>query len=547
MPAAVHLLREAAGNPPTLNDLALCHSLVEAAAGLPLTIRILSAQIAGGADPFQLLRQLRDESTRRSFVESEFASNSMRSAFAATVGSLSPQGEALLGFLSLMNEDVITPRDLDLELGTSMAVKDGLRELLRLRLLEMTEDGSLRMHSAVRRFAREQLGEEGLDALANRLVPSHLNSKVLEKLRQEAIGEPVVGQLSDHIEAQEYALRVAAGSGDRVGEATALGNLGALYGDRGRFEDARAAFQAALDAWESIDDQSGAARIRLNLGNIAHAQGQLGDAEAYYRRALEVLATTHDADVRGAASILLGDVLAATDREAEAAVLYDEIHRSASTGSDLANQALGRTARLAEHDGDFDRARALYESALEGGELSDAERADLTLRSAVLDLQRGDGWNAASRLDQSVALFRRAGNIDGAVRAALLSGAIAVAADKIEMAEARFEEADRLLGDAENLRLSGLVAFALALLGTKRERGKEARDLLERALACFRELDDDLGEALALRALGPLIEALGDHGEAATVSALARDKLAGLGMEKLAPELGLIQMALRGD
>jgi tetratricopeptide (TPR) repeat protein len=547
MPAAIRLLREAAGNPAALEDLALCESLVEAAAGLPLTIRLLSAQIAGGTDPFQLLRLLRDESTRRSFVESEFASNSMRSAVAATAGSLSPQGEALLGFLSLMNEDIITPRDLHLELGTSRVVEDGLRELLRLSLLEMAEDGSYRMHPAVRRFAREQLGEEELDALANRLVPSQLSSKVLEKLRQEAIGEPAAGQLSDHIEAQEYALRVAAGSGDRLGEATALGNLGALYRDRGHFEDATAAFQAALDASEAIDDESGAARVRLNLGNVAHAQGQLGNAEVYYRRALEGLAATGDADVRGGASILLGDVLAATDREDEAAVLYDEVHRSAPAGSDLANRALGRAARLAERDGDFDRARVLYESALEGKEISDAERADLTLRSAVLDLREGDGWRAANRLDRSAALFRRAGNINGAVRAALLSGAIAVTGDEIEMAETRFEEADQLLGDAENPRLSGLVAFALALLDAKRERGEEARDLLERALARFRELDDALGEALALLALGPLIEAFGDHGEAATVAALARDKLAELGMEELAPELGLIQMALRGD
>lgn len=544
LPAAVQLLRASAGNPRELEDQALCDSLVEAAAGLPLTIRLLGSLIADGADPHQVLRQLRDETTRRSFVEPEFVTNSMRGTLAATVGSLSPQGEALLGFLSLM-EEAITPSEIELELGTSPAVQDGLAELLRLGLLERGEYDSLRLHSPVRRFARERLAAEGIDAPAQQLVDAHLSSKALEALRQKAREAPSGGELSDHVEAQEYALRVAAAAGDRHGEATALANLGALYSDRGHYGDAEGAFRAALEVSEAIGDMSAAASTYLNLGNVARGQARLEEAETYYRKAREVFAQTGEVGRGAIASLLIGDLLAEAGRADDAATLYDEVHRTASPGSELATRAIASAARLAENRGDFDRALAMYESALDG-EIDDVGRAGLVMHLGVLKLREGGARDAANRFDEAVVLFRRAGAADGAARASLLAGALGVAGEELELAGDRFEEAARLLGDTEESRLSAPLSFAHGLLAARRQRLAEARDFLEGALAGFRERGDTLGEALALRSLAPLIETSADREEAATVKDLANDKLAELGMEEVPPELGLIQLALRG-
>lgn len=546
MPTALQLLRVSAGDSPALSDPGLCEELVEAAGGLPLTIRLLGALIAEGADPRRVLRQLRDESTRRSFVEPEFGANSMRGALATAADSLSPQGEALLGLLSLM-EDVITPSELELELGTSPAVEEGLDELLRLGLLERAEERNYRMHSPVRRFARERLAAEGIDALANQRVDAHLRSKALETLRQRARGVPGGGELSDHVEAQEYALRVAAAAGDRQGEATALANLGALYSDRGHYADAEGAFRAALEAAQEIDDRSAVASNYLNLGNVAQAQARLDEAEHLYRKGLEAFERNGEDGGRAIASLLMGDVLVASGREDEAAALYDQVHRSLPRGNELATRAIASSARIAENGGDFDRARSMYESALEG-EIGDPERAALVMHLGVLDLREGDPWGAGNRFDQAVVLFRRAADVDGAARASLLAGAVGVAGQDVELARDRFEEAARLLGDVEDPGLWGPLAFGQALLATRQQRLADARDLLERALASFRGRHDFFGEALALRALAPLVEASGDREEAATVARLAKEKLAELGIEEeVPPEVGLIQLVLRGS
>jgi tetratricopeptide (TPR) repeat protein len=545
MPTAIQLLRTAAGDPPELEDPSVCEELVEIAAGLPLPIQLIGAQIAEGTSPAQLQRMLQDESTRRSFVDSRSGAPSMRSAIAATYDSLAEPEQALLRLLSLHSTNAFTEDDLIRELGLDGAPAVALQGLVRRYLLEL-DDGLYRMNPAVRRFAREQLSEEELDSLATRFVPSHLENPVLAQLRPEASVVPIAGQLSDHVEAQEYALRVATATGDRFGEAKALINLGALYRDRGHFADASAALEAALGAAEAAGDVGGAAEIRLNLGRVAHEMGRTEEAEAHVRKGLDALNFVDDPMGRATASLLLGDLLAASDRPREATPLYAAVFDSMPEESDIWVRSAGRLGYLAELDDDLVRARELYVAGLGAAAASDAERAKISLRLGMLELRHGKVQKAEDLFEQAFLLFRRAGAFEGAARCAVIRGILLLAGSEMSEAERSFQVAGDLAEEVVGSRLTALVAFGLALVHVKRESAAEAQPRLEEALAMFRENDDPLGEAHALVTLGGVLKAKKDP-EADTVLELGKAKLAATDSPDVALPSALIGMALTAE
>lgn len=545
MPAAIELLRGAAGDAPELEDPGVCEELVDIAAGLPLPIQLIGAQIAEGASPRQLLRVLRDEYTRRSFVDSRADAPSARSAIAATYDSLTEPGQALLRLLSLLSTNAFTVDDLNRELGFHGPPPVTLQELVRRYLLEV-DGGLYRMNPAVRRFAREQLSEEELDSLATRFVRSHLENPVLAKLRTEASEAPIAGQLSDHIEAQEYALRVATANGDTLGEAKALINLGTLYRDRGHFADAAAALAAALSAAEAAGDLGGAAEIRLNLGRVAYEMGRIEEAEAHVRKGLDALDAVDDAAGRATASLLLGDLLVEAHRHEEAAPLYAAAFESMPQESDIWVQSVSRLGYLAEFDEDFARAREWYATGIDATGASDGERAKIILRLAVLELRCSELQDAEVLFEHAFRLFRRTGNIGAAARCAVLHGVVLLARSEMDEAEGNLRIASALVRELPRPRLTALIAFGLALVHVKRERSAEAQWQLEEALAMFREYDDSLGEAHALITLGGVLEAKGDP-EADTVLELGKAKLAATDVPDLALQGALVRMALTAD
>jgi tetratricopeptide (TPR) repeat protein len=545
MPAAIELLRGTAGNSPELEDVLLCEELVGIAGGLPLSLRLIGAQIADGTSPIQLLRLLRDESTRRSFVDPKAGISSVRSAIAAAYDSLNEQGRALLRLLSLLPSTVFTADDLNKETGFFGSASAVLRGLVQLGLIEEEENGvAYRMHPAVRRFAREQLGGEDLDSLAARFVPSHLENPVLKELRGKASGAPMAGQLSDHVEAQEYALRVARAANDKAGEARALTNLGVLYQDRGHFADAAAALNAALDVAEVVGDTRGVAEVRLNIGKVAHESGRIKEAENHYRKGLRIFETLNDFHGRATASLLLGDLLIETDRPQEAGSLYAMVRDLAPEETDLWVRSTARFAYLAELNNDVERARGLYARGLNATAASDADRAEMHLRLAVLELREGRERKAGDLCEQAFVLYRRAGLLQPAAQCALLRGAVLIMSNETYEAANSFAQGKHLLEDQAPSRLTALIALGDAFLDARGGRLEVARSSLEEALAHFRELDDSLGEAYALLTLASVLEAEGEKSEAATVIQLGEARFEEAGAEVQPLEAALVLMTL---
>ena len=70
---------------------------------------------------------------------------------------------------------------------------------------------------------------------------------------------------------------------------TTVNNLGNLYSDQGRLEEAEAIYRRALDGKEKAlgPDHTSTLETVDNLGVLYRDQGRLMEAEAMYRRALE--------------------------------------------------------------------------------------------------------------------------------------------------------------------------------------------------------------------------------------------------------------------
>jgi tetratricopeptide (TPR) repeat protein len=89
-------------------------------------------------------------------------------------------------------------------------------------------------------------------------------------------------------------------------EARALGNLGALNHDQGRFDDAYACYVEAIAIFESLSDPRPIGLFLANLAMLDHDRGRLADSARRFARALPYLEEAQDPRLLGIALGSLG-------------------------------------------------------------------------------------------------------------------------------------------------------------------------------------------------------------------------------------------------
>ena len=78
----------------------------------------------------------------------------------------------------------------------------------------------------------------------------------------------------------------AASIGQPAPEAIVLGNLGTLHEERGRLEEARGVYEAALDAFQATGNRLNEAIALANLGNLLLDMGHLETAMKHLKNAV---------------------------------------------------------------------------------------------------------------------------------------------------------------------------------------------------------------------------------------------------------------------
>jgi CHAT domain-containing protein/Tfp pilus assembly protein PilF len=308
-----------------------------------------------------------------------------------------------------------------------------------------------------------------------------------------------LGEAASYLERALAGLQAANSSPSDV--ASAMDNLGDVYGLLGRFDDGERLLKQALDLFDrSFGNNAEAApnydKMLNDLGNLYLDAGRLADAEATMRRSLAITrARNGEAHPNVAGSMgNLATVLEHEGRHAEAEKLYQQTlqayeriygpnHATTAIGlNNLANvySAQGRNEAAA---GLQERVLAIYEKAF-GAESPDVGRALNNLANSYADM--GRNAQALDLYRRSLAVMERKFG-EGSGPTALAAGSLGQAlADAGQTDEARsylvrcLDIDERVLGAAHPQLIKDLRS--LALLDLKTGDLTDARSRLDRAL-----------------------------------------------------------------
>jgi CHAT domain-containing protein/Tfp pilus assembly protein PilF len=308
-----------------------------------------------------------------------------------------------------------------------------------------------------------------------------------------------LGEAASYLERALAGLQAANSSPSDV--ASAMDNLGDVYGLLGRFDDGERLLKQALDLFDrSFGKDAEAApnydKVLNDLGNLYLDAGRLPDAETTMRRSLAITrARNGEAHPNVAGSMgNLATVLEHEGRHAEAEKLYQQTlqayeriygpnHATTAIGlNNLANvySAQGRNEAAA---GLQERVLAIYEKAF-GAESPDVGRALNNLANSYADM--GRNAQALDLYRRSLAVMERKFG-EGSGPTALAAGSLGQAlVDAGQTDEARsylvrcLDIDERVLGAAHPQLIKDLRS--LALLDLKTGDLTDARSRLDRAL-----------------------------------------------------------------
>jgi len=153
---------------------------------------------------------------------------------------------------------------------------------------------------------------------------------------------------------------------DTYGMASALGNLGIVFMDKGELEKAREYYEKALEIHRELGNKLGMANQLGNLGNVFMDKGELEKAREYHEKALEIHREL--GNKLGMASALgnLGNVFRQLGELEKAREYHEkalEIHRELGNKLGMANQ-LGNLGNVFAQLGELEKAREYHEKAL---------------------------------------------------------------------------------------------------------------------------------------------------------------------------------------
>jgi CHAT domain-containing protein/tetratricopeptide (TPR) repeat protein len=220
-------------------------------------------------------------------------------------------------------------------------------------------------------------------------------------------GADLEGALSTQKQAQETSER----AGDPRGVAQARYSQGYLYSDLRRFDDARAALEAARSGWQAIGDRRGLALTLVAQARLLERRGEYEESLAGYQTALHLLEAMGDALWQGSCLAGQAQVYQYLADNGRALEYFQQALRAAQTSGLKAFEwdmltALGQTFLASGDDAEalshFERARSL---AIELGNPRLHAWA-LTYVGGIL-LTRRDIPAALNSYQQSLGLLRK--------------------------------------------------------------------------------------------------------------------------------------------
>lgn len=189
----------------------------------------------------------------------------------------------------------------------------------------------------------------------------------------------------------EQALELFTHNGDRVGQARALGNLGLVAERVGRYEPAARHLEQVLGLFRAVGDRIGEAHTLTNLGVVEERRGRLEQALDHHQQALELFRLSADLVGEAHARTNLADVHTRLGRYPTAA---DHLHRVLALARTLGNgdaeaRAFNSLGLLHTRADEPDEAARMHRSALAIAEQNRDQQAQAWAHNGIGEALRG--------------------------------------------------------------------------------------------------------------------------------------------------------------
>jgi serine/threonine protein kinase len=253
-----------------------------------------------------------------------------------------------------------------------------------------------------------------------------------------------------------------AAAGDKRGAAIAIHQMGNVYYDQGKYEDAIQTLESALVTFREIGDQGYASRSLNNLGNVANDLGEFSKAMNYYE---QTLAIDRDIGSKGGIAGALGnmanvldnmsDLANARKRDEQGLAMFREVGDQRGTAS-----TLGNLGNVLVEMGELELARQQIEEGLNIQKHTGYRRGEAYGLSNLADLlaAKGEFPEARKMSEQSLGIRKELGENTN------------IALSQQQMGWIAFNEGH--LHDAESFVRDAIQAFAKADLQDNLVSGK---------------------------------------------------------------------------
>lgn len=276
---------------------------------------------------------------------------------------------------------------------------------------------------------------------------------------------------------QTMALMASQRGNDRYGAAIANRNLGRLYKEQSRWEEALDCFEHAMAVFEEFEDRAAAAVTLRHIGRMYFYQGRHPEAVARFEEALGVF---QELDDRRREAITIRDLGMAHREQGELQEARWYLERCLASFQELQDRrwVAGTSVSLGDVYGDL-------------GQLEEAiEQFEVALPIFV---EVGDRrWEAVTRVSLG-AVHRIRGHLD--------------------VAEGQLNEARPIYHELGDYLWEAKTVWHLAEVKRAQGRDEEAKGLLSQCLATFRELGETYWAERAQRSLAALDPRTGGHVE----------------------------------
>ena len=258
------------------------------------------------------------------------------------------------------------------------------------------------------RLCGQAVAQEGVTAASKEAVTRYLKEGEQRYAR---------GDFRDASQTFEQALKLARQFGNRAGEATSLGSLGAVYSKLGNYPKALSYIEQSLKILREIGNRESEAASLGNLGVVYESLGDYPKAFDYYAQSLKIKREIGDTAGEAASLNNLGHAYWSLDDYPKALAYYEQ---SLKISREIGSRALEATTlnnigQVYSNLDDYPKALAYFEQSLKiERELGNRAGGSASLNNlGLMYYDLGDYPKALDYYAQSLKIFREIGDRAG--------------------------------------------------------------------------------------------------------------------------------------